>query len=79
MLFLPKITYGEGGGWGAPPVRSVGDLFAEWINIFTAGIKKFVLIGVSSILRTIWRLKNSAIFDNQRINDPCVPVYMMAN
>ena len=38
-----------------------------------------LLIGVSSIMWTVWRLRNAAIFDNEMITDPGVPIKMLAN
>ena len=32
------------------------------------------MIGISAIYWTIWKLRNNIIFDNNGVNDPCVPV-----
>ena len=45
-----------------------------WVNTFGKDEKSLVMIGVSAICWTIWKLRNSVIFDNNRVNDPCVPV-----
>lgn len=37
-----------------------------------------MLVGLSVVLWTIWILRNSIIFDNNKINDPRVPVNMIA-
>lgn len=33
---------------------------------------------VSAIFWTVWKLRNSVVFDNLKITDPCVPVNMIA-
>ena len=35
------------------------------------------MIGISAICWTIWKLRNSVVFDNNRVNDPCIPVNLL--
>ena len=35
------------------------------------------MIGISAIWWTIWKPRNGVVFDNNRVNDPCVPVNLL--
>ena len=45
-----------------------------WVKTFGKDEKGLVMIGISAICWTIWKLRNNIIFYNNRVNDPCVPV-----
>ena len=34
-------------------------------------------VGIAAVFWTMWKLKNSVVFDKKRISDPCIPVNMM--
>ena len=48
-----------------------------WAKTFGKEERGLVWIGISAICWTIWKLRNSVIFDNNRVNDPCVPVNLL--
>lgn len=50
-----------------------------WIPSFGKKEKNLMVVGISAKFWTIWRLRNSAVFDNRKVTDPSVPVNMTAN
>ena len=48
-----------------------------WAKTFLKEERGLVWIGISAICWTIWKLRNNVIFDNNRVNDPCVPVNLL--
>ena len=48
-----------------------------WAKTFGKEERGLVLIGISAICWTIWKLRNSVVFDNNMINDPRVPVNLL--
>ena len=48
-----------------------------WAKTFGKEERGLVLMGTSAICWTIWKLRNSVVFDNNRINDPYVPVNLL--
>lgn len=58
---------------------SLNDLMNVWMEKFRKDEKQLMMVGVSALFWKIWRLRNSAIFDQKRVTDPSVPVNMIAN
>ena len=48
-----------------------------WVKTFGKDERGLVMIGISAICWTIWKLRNSIIFYNNRVNDPCIPVNLL--
>lgn len=53
------------------------DLFNVWPGNFNKQEKNLVTVGISAICWTIWKLRNGAIFDKNKVSDPCVPVNLI--
>lgn len=53
-------------------------LLNTWLNNFRADDKHLMFTGVAVVFWTIWKIRNSTIFDNAKITDPCVLVNMIA-
>lgn len=53
-------------------------LFDNWIVMFNSHEKQIIMAGVSVVFWTIHKLRKIVVFDNPTINDPCVPVNMIA-
>ena len=51
-------------------------------DMFNHGLKFnkidfFVMVGHSAILWTVWKLRNSIVFDNNKVTDPCTHVSLI--
>lgn len=52
-------------------------LLNTWLKSFHPDEKHLVFTGVSMVFWTIWKIRNSTIFDNAKVSDPCVPINMI--
>lgn len=54
---------------------NVHDMFNHWLK-FNKIDNFFVMVGHSAIL-WIWKLRNSIVFDNNNVSDPCTHVNLI--
>lgn len=56
---------------------SVHDLFNSWVKKINKNDRGLVVVGISTIFWTLWKLRNRVVFYNNRVTDPFVPVNMI--
>lgn len=59
-------------------VDNIHDLFNIWTNFFGKAEKHPTMVGVLAVFWKTGKLINSFVFDNNKINHPCVLVNMIA-
>ena len=55
----------------------INDIFGQWLNKFGKDNRNLMIVGISAMLWTMWKLRNRLVFDNHRVTDPCVPVNLI--
>lgn len=52
-------------------------LFNSWVKFFNKNDRGLVVVGISAIFWTLWKLRDRVVFYNNMVSDPCVPLNMI--
>lgn len=58
------------------PVSNIQDLFGVWLLSYGKGMKTLMVVGVAAIFWAIWKVRNTACFENKLPNDPIDVVFL---
>lgn len=53
------------------------DLFDTWIKKISKNDRNLMIVGISAVFWTLWKLRNRVMFDSIRVADPVVPVHLI--